>query len=395
MEYGRKPYLATHLTYSEFIKAKTIFEVDKNEGYIFRRMEFKKPYRVGVADKKYPDYPTMMHYFDHPFTYDETQVLGGQSIGRQGSIPVIEPWEPPDIPWPPVWVEVAPQVQTYVNFRSLCVYNNKLYGGTNKYGRLYEWNGTDAWVLKAPQLGSEAVITSLCEYNNKLYGYGHRGKLYEWNNSDAWVEKAPILGSNSYGYSLCVYNSKLYGGNGNGELHEWNDTNAWVSKAPQLGTESPSSLCVYNNKLYAGTYGTGCLYEWNGTNAWTKKAPRIGWDVGNASPLCIYNNKLYAGTNDGDFNGTFYEWNGSNAWVLKGDNLFQQTIEALAVYNGELYGGGYRTTRLHEWDETDEWGMMLPHLGDDNGIRQMIVYNNKLYGVTRNYGYLYEWNGQK
>jgi len=79
------------------------------------------------------------------------------------------------------WVEKAPKLAE-TDIYSLCVYNNKLYGGTYSNGKIYEWNGTNAWVEKAPKLGAEVYIHSLCVFNGKLYG-GTRpnGKLYEWN----------------------------------------------------------------------------------------------------------------------------------------------------------------------------------------------------------------------
>jgi hypothetical protein len=83
MDTGKKPYLATHLTYPELMDAMAVFEADHVEGCTFRRMEFKQPYKEGVANKLYPDYPTMVQYFDHPFIYDETPVFQGREKGRE------------------------------------------------------------------------------------------------------------------------------------------------------------------------------------------------------------------------------------------------------------------------------------------------------------------------
>ena len=84
--------------------------------------------------------------------------------------------------------------------------------------------GGKAWIEKSSKLGGETSIWSLCVYNGKLYGgTDPNGKLYEWNGSNAWVEKAPKLGGEGYILSLCVYNGKLYGGTrDNGKLYEWN-----------------------------------------------------------------------------------------------------------------------------------------------------------------------------
>ena len=79
------------------------------------------------------------------------------------------------------------------------------------------------WLETAPKLGAETSIYSLAAYNNKLYGGTQpNGKLYEWNDVNAWVEVAPKLGAETYILSLAVYNNKLYGGTyPNGKLHRW------------------------------------------------------------------------------------------------------------------------------------------------------------------------------
>lgn len=92
LDYGKKPYLATHLSYFEFIEAKTIFQADKIEGRQFRRLEFKRPYEEGVADKMYPDYQTMIHYYDDPFDYTKTPVIKVLTIEEEVVI-VDDEWD--------------------------------------------------------------------------------------------------------------------------------------------------------------------------------------------------------------------------------------------------------------------------------------------------------------
>lgn len=40
---------------------------------------------------------------------------------------------------------VATEINGQDYIRALCVFNNKVYGGTASGGRLFEWNGIDAW----------------------------------------------------------------------------------------------------------------------------------------------------------------------------------------------------------------------------------------------------------
>jgi len=291
------------------------------------------------------------------------------------------------------WKEVAPKLGSESYIYSLAVFNNKLYGGTNPNGKLYEWNGTNAWVEVAPKLGSETYILSLAVFNNKLYGStASNGKLYEWNGTNAWVEVAPQLGSETYILSLAVFNNKLYGGTlPNGKLYEWNGTNAWIEVAPKLGSETNiQSLAVFNNKLYGGTYPNGKLYEWNGTNAWVEVAPKLGSESYIYS-LAVFNNKLYGGTGT---TGRLYEWNGTNAWVEVAPKLGSESyIYSLAVFNNKLYGGTNPNGRLYEWNGTNAWVEVAPKLGSETSIYNLAVFNNKLYGGTNPSGKLYEWNG--
>jgi hypothetical protein len=86
----------------------------------------------------------------------------------------------------------------------------------------YTRNVATMWFMKAPTLGAETRIYSLAVLNDKIYGgTDPNGKLYEWNGVDAWAEKAPKLGAETLIYSLAVLNGKIYGGTfPNGKLYE-------------------------------------------------------------------------------------------------------------------------------------------------------------------------------
>jgi len=168
------------------------------------------------------------------------------------------------------WTEVAPQLNSQTDIRSLAVFNGKLYGGTYPNGCLFEWNGVDSWKQVAPQLNSQTYIHSLAVFNGKLYGgTGSNGCLFEWNGVDSWIQVAPQLNSQRDIRSLAVFNGKLYGGTyPNGCLFEWNGVDSWKQVAPQLNSQTDIySLAVFNGKLYGGTYPNGCLFEWNGVDS--------------------------------------------------------------------------------------------------------------------------------
>lgn len=290
------------------------------------------------------------------------------------------------------WVEKSPTVGVAESIYSMAAFNGKLYGGTDIFGRLLEWNGTDAWVEVAPQFGAEENILALAVFNGKLYGGSYpNGKLLEWNNVDAWVEKAPKLGAEVSIRSLAVFNGKLYGGTvPNGKLFEWNNSNAWVEVAPKLGSETTiESLVVFNNKIYGITSPSGKLVEWNGTNIWVEKAPQLSSQ--STYSLAVYNNKLYAGTATG---GKLLEWNGTNAWVEVAPQFSNETyIFSLAVHNGKLYAGTCPNGKLLEWNNSNAWVEKAAKSGSETYIYSLAVHEGKLYGGTYPSAKLLEWNG--
>jgi len=252
------------------------------------------------------------------------------------------------------WTLVAPSLNSQTSISALCVFNNKLYGGTYPNGRLFEWNGTNAWVEVAPQLNSQQTIQSLCVFNGKLYGGTYNGgRLFEWNSTNAWVEVAPQLNSQTAIWSLCVFNGKLYGGAyGGGRLFEWNGTNAWVEVATRYLYEGGLfSLNVFNGKLYGGTSTFGYLFRWNDLNAWTSVA------MGNVnSPVygaALFDHSIYAIRYWTTYNITkLHRWNRVNAWttVITPTSVFGDFI-SIASFNGVLYAGtGTTQSRLYRAD---------------------------------------------
>ena len=292
-----------------------------------------------------------------------------------------------------LWTQVAPQLLSETYIRCLCVYNDKLYGGTGVNGKLYEWNETNAWVEVAPQLNSQTYIYSLCVYNGALYGGTYPdGKLFKWNDVDAWGEVAPQLNSQTTINSLCVHNGKLYGGTSSGgRLFEWNDVDAWAEVAPISGSELViKSLTVYNSELYGGTSGTGKLLKWNDVDAWSSAATYTSSQT-SINSIIVYNGKLYGGTaSKGKL--FYFDDIATNDWVEVADQLDSQTnIDSLCVYNNKLYGGTGIGGRLFEWNDTDAWVEVAPQLNSQSRIYALAVFDSKLYGGTGVGGRLFEW----
>jgi hypothetical protein len=95
-EFGRKPYLASGMTYLEMMKAIPESAI-ANEGGMFQRASWKKPYNTeGVNNEE------MMHYFD-----SSQRKLTGNYIPVAGDPYFVQRVEFPEITPPPVPIVIA------------------------------------------------------------------------------------------------------------------------------------------------------------------------------------------------------------------------------------------------------------------------------------------------
>ena len=297
---------------------------------------------------------------------------------------------------------VAPMLGTEGYIHSLCVFNNKLYGGTYPNAMLYEWNGTDAWVQKAPKLGTgtSVAITGLVELNGQLYGAGYQGNLLRWNGSDAWVQVAPKLYYGGFQTNLVVFNGEIYAiwadgtGANCGKLMKWNGTDAWIEKSSKItGEYYPHAICVFNGKIYqGGNYNSSKLYEWDGINSWVIVAPSQG--TSSIEGLIVFNSKLYGV----QLNGRLLEWNGTDAWNIMTGVTGGDVRGGFTVFNNKLYVAAESTPtgiKLYEWNGTDAWILKTFYESDQTyRSNSLCVFNYQLYCGTALQGNLLEFNYQ-
>jgi len=315
------------------------------------------------------------------------------------------------------WSPVSTGMNDYI--LALAVYNGNLYAGGrfttaggNSASYIAEWNGT-SW--SAVGGGMNNVVMALTVCNGNLYAGGgftvaggnSANYIAVWNGT-IWS----ALGSGMYDNSGFCWVSALAGNNGNiyaggqftlaggtstTNIAEWNGS-TW--SALSSGINYPvSSLTTYSGNVYAGGNFTSAggnsannIAEWNGT-AWS--AVGSGVYNGNSGPgvtaLTTYSSSLIAGGDFDSAGGVFApniaEWY-SPSWssiysTFPGAN---NTVEALVVYNGNLYLGGDFTSILY-WGPTNyiaEWnGLSWSALGTgmDNVVYALTPYNGSLYAA--------------
>jgi hypothetical protein len=225
-------------------------------------------------------------------------------------------------------------------------------------------------------------VFAIAAYNGNLYvagGFDSAGgspadRIAEWNGTK-WSSLGTGL-SGSIVNSLTVYNGELYaggyfdsaGGSPANNIAKWNGTK-WIPVGSGINN-SVLALIVYNGNLYAGGYFDSAggipaknIALWNGSK-WMPVGSGISTG-GYVDAMSIFNGALFVGglfdsaggkaaINIAEWNGV--AWNGLGA-IISGNCCVSPDIEALAVFNGNLYAGGafdsaggILVNTIAEWD---------------------------------------------
>jgi hypothetical protein len=301
---------------------------------------------------------------------------------------------------------------------ALAVYNGELYAGGTfviagglAANNIAKWNGT-AW--SAVGTGTNGSVRALAVYNGELYAGGifttaggvSANNIAKWNGTSWAALGSGVTGSTGIIRSLAVYNSELYaggdfttaGGLAVNDITRWNGT-AWSAAGTGVanGTLNATvfALTVHNNELYlggsfitAGGLSALRVAKWDGSN-YSPLGPGLSSSSGSGTVYCLtsYNNDIYAGGNLFSASSTgdhLYKWNGVS-WSTVGGSIngTGSTVDALAVFNNELYASGsflgigsISATRIAKWNGTN-WSAMGSGL--DYPAYAFQVHNNDLY----------------
>ena len=371
-EFGRKPYLASGMTYLEMMKAVPESAV-ANEGGVFQRASWKKPYKTEGKNLE-----EMMHYFD-----SSQRKLTGNYIPLEGDPYFVQRVEFPEITIPsvitvyPPWVKQTDYTGSEGGGRVCASVNNKIYiiwlRSANS-GTMYEYDPiADTWTSKSPYPGDANTFQVATGCNGKIYcgtgllddGETPTDEWYEYTpTTDSWVEKTNFGGGSKHSGVAVSTSTKVYvglGSDGGSRKKDWweydPDADGWTAKTDYGGsaTANTSAFCV-NDKIYTGM-GTGSggnyYHDWweydPVENSWTEKAEFPGSDyptdgrylfAGGVTSTKIYLGSGYA-TTPLRYMQDWWEYNPSNnQWTQK--NVFPPGPRAGACggsANGNIYIG--------------------------------------------------------
>jgi hypothetical protein len=193
-----------------------------------------------------------------------------------------------------------------------------------------------------------------------------------------------------------------------------NAQNCWSPVGQGVGQSSADALAImtpFNGSLIAGGHfakvgsvTANNIASWNGTT-WTPLGTGINeLPVGNyyydVVALAVYNNELYAaGSFDTAGNmpaNNIAKWNGASwapvgggvkGYVVSGVDTAQARIDAMTVYNGELYvagnfysAGGVVVNNIAKWNGSN-WSAVGTGIGTNSGntLTALTTWNGLLY----------------
>lgn len=252
----------------------------------------------------------------------------------------------------------------------------------------------EAQTWSAVGTGVNSTVMSLAVYNSELYAGGyfsfagghHANNIARWNGT-TWDSVGIQPTSSGYVAGLAVYNGELCAGIFGSNVSEWNGT-AWHSIGGSSCGSPLFALAAYNGELYAGYEGTAycalVINKWNGTG-WSLVGPNPGISNSTMPPypwvkaLAVYNSELYVGgyftLAGGNAVQNIAKWNGVT-WSALPTGINHPIIEALCVYNGELYIGGVSANYIAKWNGTS---LDSVYTGMNGGVSALAVYNGELY----------------
>jgi hypothetical protein len=252
-------------------------------------------------------------------------------------------------------------------------------------------------------------------------------------NAQTWAAVGSGVSGFSYSFvsALGTYNGNLYIGGyftspGN-SVCKWNGTSlSSVGSGIYPGLDQgPQAFATFNSDLYiAGPFSLinsstscGSVVDWNGSAL----SPVTSTPGGTPFALTLYNSMLCAAgnfTTAGSINANYIAtWNGSS-WAVLGKGVSgapsgsNTTVEALCVYNGNLYAGGIFDSAggnklangIAMWNGTT-WstfgrGAISTNSAAVASVSSLVVFNGNLYAAgmfdsiggvaARNVA---EWNG--
>jgi hypothetical protein len=260
------------------------------------------------------------------------------------------------------------------------------------------------------QVGDAVLVFALAVHDGNLFagtcepGRAAAGHVYRFDGDSKWIDCGSPDRCNSVS-SLAVFDGQLYAAvskyrlagsalaesenpNLGGRVYRYAGDRRWVDCGQLPDAEAIGGLVVFRGKLYASSlYKPAGFFRYDGGANWTALPTPGGKRV---EAMCVFNGELFASSYD---EAHVYRYDGTT-WrdcgqVGPAENT--QTY-SFAVHEGRLFVGTWRTGRVFRYRGDNDWED-TGRLGEELEVMGMLVHNGKLYAGTLPQAEVYRFDG--
>ncbi len=269
--------------------------------------------------------------------------------------------------------------------------------------------GTEPIVTDCGRPGNAVYVTALCVHDGNLYagtcepGIDEAGHVYRYIGGTEWLDCGSPDRANAVS-ALAVYKGRLYAAsakyrlrgsslpespneNLGGRVFRYEGNSRWADCGKLGASEAINGLVVYGGKLFgSSTYAPAGVFLYDDATGWTPIGTPEGRRV---EALAVFNGMLWGGAYDA---GEIYRYRAADGWKIVGRLPEVTQTYGLAIHRGRLYASTWPTGSVFRHEADDRW-TDCGRLGQEKEVMAMAVYNGKLYAGTLPLAEVYRYDG--
>lgn len=258
--------------------------------------------------------------------------------------------------------------------------------------------------------GNAVLVFGLCVFDGQLYaatcesGADEAGHVYRYDGEQRWTDCGRLDGANAVS-TLAVFNGRLYAGTAcyrlrgsaltdsanqtpGGRVFRYDGGTNWTDCGKLEASEALNGLVVYRGALHASsTYSPG-VFRYEGETAWTNIGTPSGRRV---EALCVFNGALYGGGYDA---GEVYCYTPDEGWDVVGALEGNTQTYGFAVYQGSLHVGTWPSGAVYRYQAPGQWAN-VGRLGEEKEVMPLAVHHGQLLGGTLPLAQVYRYHGRQ
>ncbi len=265
--------------------------------------------------------------------------------------------------------------------------------------------------------GNALYVFALAVHDGRLYagtcepGADEAGHVYRFDGGPRWTDLGRLDGANAV-TSLASFDGTLFAATGRyrlrgsslsdspnqtlgGRVFRREAEGPWIDCGRIGESEAVNSLAIHRGRLHASSLYSPGVFRYEGGARWTDCGTPNGRRV---EALATFNGWLYGGGYDA---GEIYRYKPEAGWQVAGTLPETTQTYGFAVHAGRLHVGTWPSGSVYREDPGEASGgetspgrwTSCGRLGQEKEVMGMAVYNGKLYAGTLPLAEVYRHDG--